>query len=57
LEAAIRRPVTGCSRAVLITNSELLPALQLYESVGFQRIKGITDGRFVRGDLEMMLRL
>ncbi len=44
-------------RVFLITNSILTPAVSLYESVGFRRLEGLSDGRFARGDLEMELRL
>ncbi len=44
-------------RVFLITNSILTPAVSLYESVGFRRLEGLSDGRFERGDLEMELRL
>jgi GNAT superfamily N-acetyltransferase len=51
----------ACAQAVgrvfLITNSILTPAVSLYESVGFRRLEGLSDGRFARGDLEMELRL
>jgi len=47
----------GIRELFLITNSALLPALQLYESVGFERVKEMNAGRFVRGNLEMVLRL
>jgi len=58
MEAAIEHARSrGVRELFLITNSALLPALQLYESVGFERVQDRSDGRFARGDLEMVLRL
>ncbi len=47
----------GKRELMLITNSALIPALTLYESVGFRRLPAMKDRRFVRGDVEMALRL
>jgi ribosomal protein S18 acetylase RimI-like enzyme len=47
----------GKSRIFLLTNTTLGPALNLYESVGFERLPRVADDRFRRVDLEMVLRL
>jgi GNAT superfamily N-acetyltransferase len=42
---------------MLVTNDALAPALGLYESSGFVAAPQYSDSRYVRGNLEMRLRL
>lgn len=42
---------------MLVTNDSLVPALGLYTSVGFEPVLQKSDERYMRGNLEMHLRL
>ena len=54
IEAARQR---GASELLLETNSRLLPAIRLYESLGFSRTDPPADLRFERADVFMRLGL
>ena len=45
----------GANRLWLDSNSTLIPALSLYEKVGFKHIARPTDGKYQRGDVRMEL--
>jgi GNAT superfamily N-acetyltransferase len=57
-EAAIVFAETaGATRVTLLTNARLLPALRLYEKLGFEHREMPADTEYARADVYMELRL